>query len=187
MMRRRTLLAAVGVAAAAPLLGGCASGTPVDPRDDRYSVLCGHIDGRAAGIDWVQVEQDGSEPAYYLIDFDRSTGVFFHVGIEPGDLQVQKFGNDHSEYNWSSRGRNPTALSIARPGAYFVGSYKWVRHDRGFLKTEEFEMQRIGSPTEAEVLAVVLRQMETDEELTGYRYQRDLVRQRLAVLGVRRA
>jgi hypothetical protein len=187
MIRRRTALGALAAAAAAPLLSGCASGTPVDPRDDRYSVLYGYIDGSDAKIDWVQVKQYGSEPGYYLVDFDRNTGVFFHLGIEPGDLQVNKFGNDSAEYNWASHGRNPTAITVTRPGTYFVGSYKWIRHDKGLFRADEFEMQRTPTPSEAEVLALVLRKMESDSELTDYTHQRALVQKRLAALGGRRA
>jgi hypothetical protein len=187
MLQRRTVLGALAAAAAAPLLSGCASGSPVDPRDDRYSVLYGFIDCRDADIDWVQVKQYGSEPAYYLIDFDPRTGVFFHVGIEPGDLQVDKFGGEDSEYNWSSHGRNPTAVSITRPGAYFMGAYKWIRHDKGLFTPDVFEMQRMQAPSEAEVLAWVLRELESDEELSPYAFQRELVQQRLTALGLRRA
>lgn len=187
MIHRRTALVALAAAAAAPLLGGCASGSPVDPRDDRYSVLYGYIDGKDAKIDWVQVKEYGPEPAYYLVDFDRRTGVFFHVGVEPGDLQVSKFGNDGNEYNWSSQGRNPTAITVSRPGAYFMGSYKWIRHDRGLFRADQFEMQRIPAPSEKEVLELVLRRMESSADLAGYTHQRALVHKRLAALGGRRA
>jgi hypothetical protein len=179
MDRRKALVAVAAMAS----LGGCASTQPVDPKDTKYSVLYGHIDGKDAKIDWVQVKQyGGDQPGIYLVDFDRRTGVFFHVGVEPGDLQVTKFGNDRAEYNWSSQGRNPTAVSIARPGAYFMGSYRWVRHDEGFFKADKFEMQRIATPSEAEVLALVLRKMESDKNLVGYTHQRELVQQRLAAL-----
>jgi hypothetical protein len=192
-MRRRTLVAAAASGAVAALTSGCAStGTPIDPKDASRSLVYGYIDGKDAPskIRWVQVKQygdrDEGQQGYYLIDYTLSTGLFFHVGIEKGNHQVHKFGNDGTHYNWSNQGRNATALRIERPGAYFLGAYKYVHHDGGWLGQDKFEMQPLRSPTEAEVLALVLRRLETDADLATYVHQRTLAQQRLVALGGRR-
>ena len=112
-----------------------------------------------------------------------SSCIFFHIGIENGNHQVHKFGGGNNHYNWSSQGRNATALRIDKPGVYFVGAFKYVHHDQGVFKNDKFDMQPIRTPTEAELLAIVLRRLETDRELAPYEHQRVRVRQRLAALG----
>jgi hypothetical protein len=190
-MLRRTFIN-LGPCSAVLALAACATAEQVNPKNTGLSVLFGYIDSKDAPskIDWVQVKQygdrDQGQQGYYLIDFDRRTGVFFHIGIEVGNHQVNKFGNDNTHYNWSSQGRNATALRIDKPGAYFVGAFKYVHHDQGLFKDDKFEMQPLRSPTEAEVLATVLRRLETDSDLAPYEHQRSLARQRLVALGGRR-
>jgi hypothetical protein len=190
-MQRRTFIA-TGPCAIVAALTACASTESINPKDTTRSVLYGYIDSKDAPskIDWVQVKQygdrDQGQQGYYLINYDRKTGVFFHIGIQSGNHQVNKFGNDSTHYNWSSQGRNATALRIDKPGVYFVGAFKYIHHDQGLFKNDKFEMQPLRSPTDAEVLAMVLRRMETDSELAPYEHQRTLVRQRLAALGGRR-
>jgi hypothetical protein len=193
-MQRRTVLTAAGAGALAAFASGCASTTePVDPKNTSYSVLYGHIDSAAAPskIEWVEVKQYGDrtkgQQGYYLISYDRKTGVFFHVGVEAGAHQVHKFGGGNAHYNWSSQGRNASALHIDKPGAYFAGAFKYVHHDEGWLKADKFEMRPVATPSEAQVLALVMQQLETDRALAPYEHQRALVRQRLIALGGRRA
>jgi hypothetical protein len=192
-MDRRRFIAATGSGALVALLGSCATTEPVDPKDTRMSLLCGYIDSSDAPskIEWVEIKQygdrDQGQQGYYLVEYDRKTGVFFHVGIESGNHQVHKFGGGNTQYDWSSHGRNETALRIAQPGAYFVGAYKYIHHDQGWFKDDKFEMRLLRSPSEAEVLAIVLRRLETDRDLAPYEHQRALVRKRLAALGGRRA
>ncbi len=192
-MHRRDFIAATGAGALAALLGGCATSEPVDPKDTRLSLLCGYIDSADAPsrIEWVEVKQYGErnkgQQGYYLVSYDRKSGVFFHVGIEDGYHQVHKFGGGNSQYDWSSKGRNATALRIEQPGAYFVGAFKYIHHDQGWFKDDKFEMRPLRSPSEAEVLTIVLRRLETDRDLAAYEHQRMLVRKRLAAIGGRRA
>ncbi|WP_158307849.1 hypothetical protein [Ramlibacter tataouinensis] len=171
----------------ATLGAGCASSTPADPNDTTLSLVYGYIDGKDAKIDWVEIKQYGEGAGYYQIPYNRKTGVFFSVSIEQGAHQVFKFGNSDTHYMWSANGRNATALKVDKPGAYFMGSYKFVRHDQGFFKADKFEMRPAQQPTEAEVLAIVMRELETDAELTSYVHQRGYAKARLAQLGGRRA
>jgi hypothetical protein len=188
-MQRRTLIGAAGTGALAALTAGCAA-TPeqVNPNNTRLSLLFGYIDSADSPtkIEWVQLRRYGDSPGYYRVDYERKTGLFMHVGVEPGSLQVHTFGGGNTIFNWHGQGRNASAVTVGAPGAYFVGAFKYVHHDEGFLKADKFEMLPLARPSESDVLGLVLRRFETDGDLAPYVRQRDLARQRLAAIGGRR-
>jgi hypothetical protein len=174
-------------------LGGCASNTPVDPKDETLSLVYGYFDMKDApsSLDWVSLKQyGGKEAAWYQLK--AKDGLFFHVGIEPGSYQVDKFGGmggiplltrREFEYDFGSKGRNRTALRIAKPGVYFLGTHQYVNHaGKGFFAADKFEMKAARAPGEKEVLQRLIKELETDKELAGYTRQLQLARQRLSQL-----
>ena len=104
-------------------LAGCASTRPVDPKDPSLSLIYGYFDMKDApsGLDWVSLKQYGSKDGgWYRLR--AKEGLFFHVGVEPGSYQVDKFGGmggiplltrREFEYDFGSKGRNATAVRIA--------------------------------------------------------------------------
>jgi hypothetical protein len=174
-------------------LGGCASNTPVDPKDESLSLVYGYFDMKDApsSLDWVSLKQYGTKDAgwYHLRAKD---GLFFHVGIEPGSYQVDKFGGMGGiafltrrpyEYDYGSKGRNRTALRISRPGVYFLGAHRYVNHaGKGFFEADKFEMQPAQGPSEKELLQRLVKELETDGEFAGYTRQLRLAKKRLAEL-----
>ena len=187
MTTRRRLLA--GMAALA-LVGGCATTEPVDPKDDGTSLVFGYFDGKDApsSIDWVSIKRYGGAPAYYQAG--ATNGLFWHIGVEPGSYQVEKFGglkrvlifSNTVEYNYGTRGRNETAVRIVTPGIYFMGAHRYVAHDGGLFAEDKFAMQAVKSPTEKELLTRLIAQLEADKELRVYTRQIGLAKKRLAEL-----
>ncbi len=186
----RMLAAALLVVA----LAGCASAPPVDPKDERLSLVYGHFDMKAApsSLDWVSLKKyDSKKPKgewYHLAVHD---GVFLHVGIEPGSYQVDKFGGMGGiplltrrpfEYDFGGQGRNDTAIRIQTAGTYFLGSYTYVDHSGGLFQADKFELKPSATPGEKDVLQRVIKVMETEKDLAPYTRQLAMAKQRLASL-----
>src|SRR5687767_10224702 len=114
---RRWLLC--GLAAVA-LVAGCATTESVDPKDTSTSLVFGYFDAKDApsSVDWVSIKQYGAASGYYNVS--TKNGLFWHVGVEPGSYQVEKFGGvkrllifgSEVEYNYGTRGRNETAVRV---------------------------------------------------------------------------
>lgn len=190
--RRLILLAAVAA------LAGCGSAPrqPADPADQRLSVVFGYFDMRQAPspVEWVSLKAYGAGANNgYTLPGDK--GLFLHVAVEPGAYQVDRFGGmsglkmgnvslfgSPHQYNYGTRGRNETAIRVARPGAYYLGSYEYVAHKRGWLEQDEFEMRTLAAPGELDVLRVVQQRLETDDKLEPYTHQLALVKRRVAEL-----
>jgi hypothetical protein len=188
MHRMRRLILILGAALVA---AGCGSTpTPVDPKDDSRSIVFGYFDMTDApsGVEWVSLKQyGGDKPAWY--DLAVKDGLFFHVAIAPGSYQVEKFGknpgflsNTKYVYNFGTRGRNETATRVDKPGLYFLGAYKYVKHQTGWFEQGKFEMQPVNTPSEKELLTRLVKVLESDKELQGYSRQLALAKRRLAQL-----
>ena len=163
------------------LLAGCGS-APVSSTDESLSLVFGYFDMKDAPTkaQWVGLKQYGSKDAgAYRISVDD--GLFFHVGVEPGSYQVDKFGGSsflrgEYVYNFGGKGRNSTSIRIQKAGVYFLGAHRYVAH------AGKFDMQPANAPTEKEVLQRVVKQLETDRSLAPYSRQLKLARERLAQL-----
>ena len=170
-------------------ISACSSTSPVSETDESLSLVYGYFDMKDAPtkVQWVGLKQYGGKDAgtYTLAVKD---GLFFHVGIEPGSYQVEKFGGSgllrgDYVYNYGSKGRNATATRIQKPGLYFLGAHKYVNHSgKGFFDPAQFDMEPIKTPSEKELLQRVVRELETDREFAGYKRQLKLARERLSKL-----
>ena len=176
-------------------LAGCASAPPVDTKDETRSLVFGYFDMTDAPskLEWVSLRRyDGTQKPGEWYGLAVKEGLFFHVGISPGSYQVEKFGGPGGiplltrkqfEYSFGSKGRNSTAVRIREPGLYFLGAHQYVNHaGKGLFAPDKFEMVQIKTPTEKELLARLVREMEGDKELAAYTRQLSLARRRLAQL-----
>ncbi len=175
-------------------LAGCASAPPVDTRDESRSLVFGYFDmvDAPSKLEWVSLRRyDGTQPGQWY-GLAVKDGLFFHVGIVPGSYQVEKFGGKGGiplltsrqfEYNFGSKGRNSTAVRIREPGLYFLGAHQYVNHaGKGLFAPDKFEMVAVKTPTEKELLARLVKEMESDKELSAYARQLGLAKRRLAQL-----
>lgn len=178
------------------LIAGCAS-TPdsVDPKDETVSLVFGYFDMKDApsSLDWVSLRRyDSKKPDGEWYRFAAREGLFFHIGVEAGSYQVDKFGGMGGiplltrrpfEYDFGSKGRNATAVRIRKPGIYFLGAHRFVNHaGKGFFEADKFDMQRAQAPGEKELLQRLVKELETDKEYAGYQRQLQLAKKRLAEL-----
>ena len=167
---------------AALVLAACSTNSPVSSTDESLSLVYGYFDMKDAPtkVQWVGLKQyGGKEVGTYRLGVED--GLFFHVGVEPGSYQVDKFGGSSFlrgdyVYNYGGKGRNSTAVRIQKSGVYFLGAHRYVAH-KG-----KFDMQPAKSPSEKEVLQRLIKQLETDRSLSQYTRQLKLARERLAQL-----
>lgn len=177
------------------MLTGCASAPPVDTKDETRSVVFGYFDMADAPskLEWVSLRRyDSAQKPGEWYGLAVKDGLFFHVGIAPGSYQVEKFGGKGGipllttkqfEYNFGSKGRNSTAVRIREPGLYFLGAHQYVNHaGKGLFAPDKFEMVAAKTPTEKELLARLVKEMESDKELSAYTRQLGLAKRRLAQL-----
>ena len=165
-MIRRRLAPFLGLLAL--LVAGCAS-DPVDPKDQSLSLVYGYIDMADApsSLGWVNIKLYDGKNTGYLVSGHK--GLFFHIGVEPGPYQVERFGryatffsNTDYTYNFGTRGRNESAIKVDKPGVYFMGTYKFVYVPTGWFEQDKFRMERTKTPTERELLTKVLTILQDD-------------------------
>jgi hypothetical protein len=170
------------------VLAGCAGRSPVPASDETLSLVYGYFDMKEAPtkVQWVGLKQYGGTAGTYTLAVED--GLFFHVGIEPGSYQVDKFGGSgflrgDYVYNFGGKGRNTTAIRIQKPGVYFLGAHRYVKHaGKGVFTPDSFNMVAAKAPTEKEILQRLVKRLETDRELAPYTRQLKLARERLAKL-----
>ncbi len=172
-------------------LGGCA-GTPIDPKDESVAMVYAYFDMADApsNLEWASLKRYGEKGGVWY-DMAAREGLVFHIGIAPGSYQIEKFGGMGGipiltrkpyEYHFGTRGRNGTAVRIAKPGVYFLGAYKYIDHAGGLFKADKFEMKSIQTPSEKELLQRLITLLESDSDLKMYRHQITLAKQRLSEL-----
>ena len=176
------------VVLAAAALVGCAGRSPVSPNDETLSLVFGYFDMNDAPTkaQWVGLKQYGGTAGSYNLAVQD--GLFFHVGVEPGSYQVDKFGGSgflrgDYVYNFGGKGRNSTAIRIQKPGVYFLGAHRYVNHaGKGLFAPDKFEMVPAKAPSEKELLQRLIKRLESDRELAAYTRPLKLARERLAKL-----
>lgn len=177
-------------------LAGCASTPDVETNDESVSLVFGYIDMHDApsSLDWVSLKKYGpgakKDGEWYRMGV--AEGLFFHIGVESGSYQVDKFGGMGGiplltrrpfEYFYGHKGRNQTAIRITKPGIYFLGAHKYVNHaGKGFFDADKFTMEPAAAPTEKVLLQRLIKVLESDAELAAYPRQLELARRRLAEL-----
>lgn len=164
----RTATAATMVLVAALLACG-GGGIPREmkaPVAQNVSLVYGYLDMSDAptDVDWVDIKQMAppTEKPYRGARVDD--GAFYSETLPPGSYMISGFGGSsfwHKGviYDISRQGA-PIRVRIQKPGMYFLGSWKVTQVDTGFFEAPKFEVQRVGSPTEREVLEKMLPEAE---------------------------
>lgn len=145
------------------LLAGCADSGPKRSMDDpTNSLVFGYIDMDDAPTQvssaWIMQVAPPSETPYWSLGVTK--GLFYNSYLPPGSYQLSKFSGSgffagEHEYSFPRQG-NQTALRIAKPGIYFLGSFKYKKVDTGMFEQGKFSIENIKKPTEAELLQRIL-------------------------------
>lgn len=180
MHRLWTALALIALA----LLAGCAGGGHGrDINDPANSLVFGYVDmsdapTRMSGAQIMQVAPPTDKPYWGT---DVRDGLFYTYYLPPGSYKLATlhgsgfFKGEH-QYNFPRQGAGESSVRITKPGIYFLGSYKYKRVKSGFFEQGKFGIERVNSPTEAELLRRILKE---DKELKGSVWEAR-IRQRLA-------
>lgn len=161
---------------------------PIDPKRKDVALVFGYIDMEDApsSLDWVKIKRYKPTPqhAYYA---GTEGYLFFHVGVDLGSYQVEKFGNETGfftrtayTYHFGTTGKNDSARRITKPGVYYLGSYKYVVLQDNWIAPDKVALQTTTKPTEKELLVKLLKIMQ--EDYSEYKYQIKWIKQRLAAL-----
>jgi len=172
---------------AAGALGGCASepGRSID--DPTNSLVFGYVDMADAptSVDVVRLRQVAPPPpddkAFWRMGV--RDGMFYNSYLPPGSyilasLYGSSWWRGEYQYNFPRQGGGDTAVRADKPGIYFLGSYKYKSVKTGFLEAPKFDIERVDTPTEAELLQ---RMLDKDSELAKSTWG-DRIRQRIARL-----
>ena len=167
------------------LLAGCAGGGHGrDINDPANSLIFGYVDmadapTKVSGAQIMQVAPPTEKPYWGM---SVKNGVFYTYYLPPGSYRLaslhgSSFLRGEFQYNFPRQGAGQTTVRIEKPGIYFLGSYKYKEVKSGFFEQGKFDIQRVESPTEAELLRRIL----DEKELKGSVWE-ERIRQRLSRL-----
>lgn len=157
-------------------LAGCSTWQKVDDPPESTVMVYGYLDMEDAPtvVDYVILKQvkPKAERPYWSMGVDK--GHFFSTGLVPGSYQFSTFGGVNCllgnflcgtphEYSFPAQG---DGFRFAKPGLYFLGSYKYRHIDQGFFKADNFEIDRLKQPSELEVLRTIRKHYEGDRWLS---------------------
>ena len=172
--------------AALALLTGCAGGGHGrDINDPTNSLVFGFVDmsdapTKVSGAQIMQVAPPTDKPYWGT---DVREGLFYTYYLPPGSYKLatlhgSSFMRGEYQYNFPRQGGGDTAVRIDKPGIYFLGAYKYQKVKTGMFEQAKFGIERVQSPSEAELLQ---RLLEQDPELKKSAWA-DKIQQRITRL-----
>jgi hypothetical protein len=173
------------VAALAALTGCAGGGHGRDINDPSNSLVFGFVDmaeapTKVSGAQIMQVAPPTEKPYWGT---DVKDGLFYTYYLPPGSYKLATLHGSsmlRGEYRYSfpRQGGGDTAVRIDKPGIYYLGSYKYQKVSTGMFEQPKFDIARVKSPSEAELLQ---RLLDSDPEIKGSVWA-DKIRQRIARL-----
>jgi hypothetical protein len=174
------------LAAALAALTGCAGGGHGrDINDPSNSLVFGFVDmsdapTKVSGAQIMQVAPPTEKPYWGT---DVKDGLFYTYYLPPGSYRLatlhgSSFLRGEHRYNMGRQGGGDTTVRIEKPGIYFLGAYKYKTVKAGMFEQAKFGIERVPSPSEAELLQKML---DTDAEIKKSVWA-DKIRQRIARL-----
>jgi hypothetical protein len=173
------------VAALAALAGCAGGGHGRDINDPSNSLVFGFVDmadapTKVSGAQIMQVAPPTDKPYWGT---DVKDGLFYTYYLPPGSYRLatlhgSSFLRGEHRYNMGRQGGGDTTVRIEKPGIYFLGAYKYTTVKTGMFEQSKFGIERVKSPSEAELLQKLL---DTDAELKKSVWA-DKIRQRIARL-----
>lgn len=168
------------------LLTACASGGHGRSIDDpSNSLVFGYVDMSEAptSVSWASIQQMAPPTEKPYCGTDVRDGLFYTSYLPPGSYKLSALGGSgffkgEHQYNFPKQGAGDTAVRIQKPGIYFLGSYKYKKVKTGFFEQGKFNIERVNTPTEAELLKRIL---DNDSEIRNSAWA-EKIRARLAQL-----
>ena len=153
---------------------GCASTQLSEPENDRVSLVVGYLDMSEAptNLSWMEIKQLKPSTKKPFYGCGVEDGLFYNSYLEPGVYKFTEFGGASTNilelgaqytYQFPSQGKGELDIQIDEPGIYFVGSYKYEKVKSGFFEPGSFDLKSTQTPTEREVLTMMLAKAETTE------------------------
>ena len=177
--------AVFSLAIAVSFLAGCAGGGHGrDINDPSNSLVFGYVDmadapTKISGAQIMQVAPPTDKPYWGT---DVRDGMFYTYYLPPGSYKLATLHGSSflkGEYRYSfPRQGGEQGVRIDKPGIYFLGAYKYQNVRTGMFEQAKFDIARVKTPTEAELLQ---RMLDTDPELKKSVWA-DKIRQRIARL-----
>ena len=182
MIHRVGVLVLVAVLALAGCRGG---GHGRDINDPSNSLVFGYVDmsdapTKVSSAQIMQVAPPTDKPYWGT---DVRDGLFYTYYLPPGSyrlatLEGSSFLRGDYRYSFPRQGGGETTARIEKPGIYFLGAYKYKTVRTGMFEQSKFAIERVSSPSEAELLQ---RLLDTDDEVKKSVWA-DKIRQRIARL-----
>ncbi|KPK52805.1 MAG: hypothetical protein AMS22_08520 [Thiotrichales bacterium SG8_50] len=157
----------IAVAGAVLALAACGSSPHLNdaPANKNVSLVYGYIDmdeapSKLQRVTMKKLKPKSDTPYYHFWVVD---GMFFRSNVPPGTYKFTEFGgfsgwkNVDYTYNFPSQGRGALDPVIRRPGAYYVGSYKYEKIKKeSFFGQDKYDLAPVKSPNEKELLQKML-------------------------------
>jgi hypothetical protein len=167
------------------LVAGCGSSGPQrDINDASNSLVFGHIDmadapTKISGATILQVAPPTDKPYWGA---GVNNGLFYNAYLPPGSYQLasitgSSFWRGDYRYNFPRQG-SETAVRITKPGIYYLGSWRYKGVKTGFFEGGKFDIERVNTPTEAQLLQRIL---DESPDIKGSAWE-ERIRQRLRQL-----
>lgn len=169
------------------MLAACGSnsiGPERDINDPTNSLVFAFVDMSEAPtkIDGASLKPQGEEGYWRMTvagDGQLLTQPYLPLGAyQLATLQGSGFFAGNNVYRFPTYGRNETAVRIQKPGIYFMGAYRYAKVKTGFFEGNKFAIERVKSPSEAELL----QRIQKEDWVKGTQWEAR-IRNRLAELG----
>jgi hypothetical protein len=177
--------AVLALATAVSFLAGCAGGGHGrDINDPSNSLVFGYVDmadapTKISGAQIMQVAPPTDKPYWGT---DVRDGMFYTYYLPPGSYKLATLHGSsflRGEYRYSfPRQGGEQGVRIDKPGIYFLGAYKYQNVKTGMFEQSKFDIARVKTPSEAELLQ---RMLDNDPELKKSVWA-DKIRARIARL-----
>lgn len=148
-----------------------------EPEQKNVGLIYGYIDmdkALSSAYDWIIARRYRPSVKDLEMHVYRS-GLFYHIGVEPGSYQVVRLGSKTLGRSFGVFHKNQTAIKVNKPGLYYMGTFLYSVPGDG-----TFNIKKVTSPSEKQVLTMLLKIMEDD--YSEYKTQIAWIKNRLKQL-----
>jgi len=130
------------------------------PEEPNLSIVYGYIDMDEAPIKlkWISMKRVKPRTSKPYYNFWTTKGLFYRASVPQGAYKFDSFGgfsgwkNTDYTFEFPKQGRGELDPTIKKQGIYFVGAYKYKKIKTGLLRASKYDLVKVASPTEKELL-----------------------------------